>query len=256
MSTEQRCRALTLPSPAQLKGPSCTCVAGRTAALVVVHVVEAGAVVAAGPGRALVDVDLAVGALEAGHTEAAVLARAVPADGPVPARPRRALVDVVPAHGPAEAGRAEAAEAACSLHARAVVQAGLAGAHGALCLAAFSPRALLAPAGVSSCCIHTFKPGWARAALTLINTGTGGTCRASCARTFVFQESWARGAAHVGRTVMFSASIIEVFTIFAHVGYRLHRADALVTHFQILAAPPILTWGRGTATVIFRVRRS
>lgn len=56
-------------------------------ALIVVHVVEAGAVVAAGPGRALVDVDLAVGALEAGHAEAAVLARPVPADGPVPARP-------------------------------------------------------------------------------------------------------------------------------------------------------------------------
>lgn len=73
--------------PAPLRQSGRTCVSGRAVALVVVHVVEAGAVVAAGPGRALVDVDLAVGALEAGHAEAAVLARAVPADGPVPAGP-------------------------------------------------------------------------------------------------------------------------------------------------------------------------
>lgn len=229
-----------------------TCVSGRAVAAVVVHVVEAGAVVAAGPGRALVDVDLAVGTLEAGHTEAAVLARPVPADGPVPAGPRRALVDVVPAGGPAEAGRAEAAVPARSLHTCAVVQAGLAGAHGAFRLAAFPTR--LASTGVSSWVVYTFKSrGCAGAALTLINAVTVGTCRARCAHTLIFQEPWSPGAGHVGRTLMFNASIIEEFTVYARVGYRLHRTGALVAHFQILTAPPILTWGRGTATVIFRV---
>lgn len=231
---------LSSSSPGRAEGR--TCVSRRAVAAVVVHVVEAGAVVVAGPGRALVDVDLAVGALEAGHTEAAVLARAVPADGPVPAGPRRALVDVVPAGGPAEAGRAEAAVAARSLHTRAVVQAGLAGAHGAFCLAAFSTR--LASTGVSTWAVYTFESrGCARAALTLINTVTVSTCRARRAHTVIFQEPWSPGAPHVGRTLMFSASIIEEFTICARVGYRLHRTGALVTHFQILTAPPILTWG-------------
>lgn len=239
-----------MPTPLRQSGR--TCVPRRAVALVVVHVVEAGAVVAAGPGRALVDVDLAVGALEAGHAETAVLARAVPADGPVPAGPRGALVDVVPAGGPAEAGQAQAAEPARGLHTGAVVQAGLAGAHGAFCLAAFSIQ--LASTGVSAGAVHTFKPrGCARAALTLINTVTVNTCRARCTHTLIFQESWSPGAGHVGRTLMFNASIIEEFTIYAHVGYRLHRACALVTHFQILTGPPILTWGQGTATIIFRI---
>lgn len=226
-----------------------TCIAGRALALVAVHVVEAGALVAAGPGRALVDVDLAVGALEAGHTEAAVLARAVPADGPVPARPRGALVDVVPAGGPAEAGPAEAAVAARSGHAGAVVQAGVAGALGALGPAASSSGAAT---GVPSWAIHAFQPRvCARAALALIDTGTGSACRASRAHTLVFQQPWSPAAAHVGRTAMFNASIIHEFTVHARVGYRLHRARALVTHLQILTAPPVLTWGRGTAAVIF-----
>lgn len=243
-------RQLLSPEPRRGR----TCVPGHAVALVVVHVVEAGAVVAAGPGRALVDVDLAVGALEAGHAEAAVLARPVPADGPVPARPRRALVDVVPARGPAEAGLAEAAEPARSLHTRAVVQAGEAGAHGALCLAAFSTGARLASTGVPSRAVHTFKPRvCARAALTLINAVTGSACRARPTHAFIFQQSRSPAARHVGRTVMFNASIIEEFTVYAHVGYRLHGAGALVTHFQILTAPPIFTWRRGTATVIFRV---
>lgn len=120
----------------------------------------------------------------------------------------------------------------------------MAGAHGAFYLAAFSTGARLASTGVSRCAIHTFKSRvCARAALTLINTATVSTCRARRTHTFIFQEPWSPGAGHVGRTVMFNASIIEEFTVCAHVGYRLHGAGALVTHFQILTDPPILTWG-------------
>ena len=62
---------------------------------VVVLLVDAGGVVLAGPRRTLVDVKLAVVALETGHAEAVELGHPVHTDGPVLTRVGRALVHVL-----------------------------------------------------------------------------------------------------------------------------------------------------------------
>lgn len=85
-----------------------TCVAGDAVAQVVIHLVQAGAVVLAGPGGALVDIYFAVVALEPRHAETAVLIPPVPADGSVLAGVGGALINVVSAVGPGEARLADA----------------------------------------------------------------------------------------------------------------------------------------------------
>jgi len=118
-------------------------------------------------------------------------------------------------------------------------------AHRAFCLAAFSIQSCLAFTGVSVYAIYTFKARiFTRVALTLINiNATINTCEARHTDAFVFQESWSPVANPIGRTLMFNACVIEEFTVYAHVGYRLHGADAPVTPFQILTAPTIFTRG-------------
>lgn len=85
-----------------------TCVARDALAHVVIHLVQAGAVVLTGPGRTLVDVYVAVVSLEAWHTETAVLVQPLSADGSVLAGAGRALVNVVSAVGSAKARLADA----------------------------------------------------------------------------------------------------------------------------------------------------
>ena len=99
--------------------------------------------------------------------------------------------------------------------------------------------------GVSIYTIYTFKTRiFTRVALTLININvTISTCEVRHTDAFIFQQSWSPVANPMGRTPMFNACVIEEFTVHAHVGYRLHRAGALVTHFQILTAPTVFTWG-------------
>lgn len=110
-------------------------------------------------------------------------------------------------------------------------------------MAAFSVQSCLAFTGVSVYTIYTFKTRiFTRVALTLINV-TINTCQVRHTDAFIFQESSSPIANPMGRTPMFNACIIKQFTVYAHVGYRLHGAGALVTHFQILTAPTIFTWG-------------
>lgn len=98
--------------------------------------------------------------------------------------------------------------------------------------------------GVSIYTIYTFKTRiFTRVALTLININvTINTCEARHTGAFIFQESWSPVASPMGRTLMFSARVIEEFAVYAHVGYRLCGTDALVAHFQILTTPTIFTW--------------
>ena len=112
-------------------------------------------------------------------------------------------------------------------------------------MAAFSIQSCLAFTGVSIYTIYTFKTRiFTRVALTLININvTINTCEARHTDAFIFQESWSPVANPMGRTLMFNACIIQEFTVYARVGYRLHGAGALVTHFQILTGPTIFTWG-------------
>lgn len=112
-------------------------------------------------------------------------------------------------------------------------------------MAAFSIQSCLAFTGVAIYAIYTFKTRvCTRAALTLININvTINTCEARHTDAVIFQESRSAVAHPVGSTLMFRARIIEVFTVYAHVGYRLHGACALVSHFQILTAPTIFTGG-------------
>lgn len=112
-------------------------------------------------------------------------------------------------------------------------------------MAAFSIQFCLAFTGVSIYTIYTFKMRiFTRVALTLININvTINTCKARHTDAFIFQESWSPVANPTGRTLMFNACVIEEFTVYTHIGYRLHRAGALVTPFQILTAATIFTWG-------------
>lgn len=111
-------------------------------------------------------------------------------------------------------------------------------------MAAFSIQSCLAFTGVSTYTIYTFKTRiFTRVALTLINiNATINTCKARHTDAFIFRKSWSFVANHMGRAIMFSACIIEEFTVNAHVGYGVHGADALVPRFQILTAPAIFTW--------------
>lgn len=113
-------RDVTQP-PRQQVSTRGTCVAREALAHVAIHLVEAGAVVLAGPGRALVDVDVAVVSLEAGHTEAAVAVHPVAADGSVLARAGGALIDVGSAVGPGEARLADAGIVPRTLDTRPIV---------------------------------------------------------------------------------------------------------------------------------------
>lgn len=73
-----------------------------TFALVVIHLVHTRAVVLAGSGGALVDVQVAVVALEPGHAKTLVPVDAVFADGPVLTRVGETFVNVVLAVPPLE----------------------------------------------------------------------------------------------------------------------------------------------------------
>lgn len=112
-------------------------------------------------------------------------------------------------------------------------------------MAAFSTQSCLAFAGISIYTIYTFKTRiFTGVALTLVNINvTINTCEARLTDALILQESWSPVANPGGRTRVFNTRVIEEFAVFAHVGYRLHGAGALVTHFQILTAPTIFTWG-------------
>lgn len=113
-------------------------------------------------------------------------------------------------------------------------------------MAAFSIQSCSAFTGVSIYTIYAFKTRiFTGVALALVNINvTITTCKARHTDALVFQESFGPVANAVGRAIMFDACIIQNFTVCACVGYRLHGAGALITHFQILAAPSIFTGGR------------
>ena len=83
----------------------------KTFTLVVVLLVDAGGVVLAGTRRTLIDVKLAVVALETGHAKAVELGHPVHTDRPVLTRVGRALVHVLLAVPPFEPHRTLAPEA-------------------------------------------------------------------------------------------------------------------------------------------------
>lgn len=85
-----------------------TCVAGDALAPIVIHLIQAGAIVFTGPGRTLVDVYFTVVSLEPRHTETAILIHPVSADGSVLAGVGGAFINVVSAVGPGEARLADA----------------------------------------------------------------------------------------------------------------------------------------------------
>lgn len=93
-----------------------TCVAGDALAHIVIHLIEAGAIVSTGPGCTLVDVYFTVVSLEPRHTETAILIDPVSADGSVLAGVGGALINVVSAVGPGEARLADAGIVPRTLH--------------------------------------------------------------------------------------------------------------------------------------------
>lgn len=140
------------------------------------------------PGGTLVDVYFAAVALEARHTETTVLVSPVQADGPILARARGTLAHILLAVGTAVARLAPAAVLPSTLHAGAVVAAGLAGAKGRPRLAAAPARAL---AAIPTRQLHTLQVRLqARAALAhLAFAAAGETCQAGLTMAGVVQVS-------------------------------------------------------------------
>lgn len=209
-----------------------TCVAGRALAGVVVPAVEAGPVVPAGPGGALVDVDLAVGALEARHAEAAVLVGLVQAEGAVPAGAGGALARLLLAAGPRVAGRAEAGEGPAPLAAGAAVQAGLAGAGGGGGLG----LAGVALGGLGA------RPVRLRAGAGLAAGAPGAAVRSGRARLAEAAEAQQAGgpaAEPAGRAGEGGAGVVEGLAVSAHERQGLLRAEAVVATLQVQAGPAV-----------------
>lgn len=235
-------RALVAPLPNR---PTCEALQALT--LVVVLLIDAGAVVLAGPRGALVDVDLAGVTLETGDAEAAELRLAVHADGPVLAGLRGALVHVALAGLPFEPRRAEAPEALRAQHAGPVAPAGPVDAVRHARPAAPPAVASGTPAEVPVGLVHAQGAGpGARVALALVHLLGAVLARESVGADAAVPRGAGRaGAILAGRE---GAGVVQLVAVLAHVSDPVLGTDAGVVVHGVHAGGSVVA-GRGQTPV-------
>lgn len=162
-----------MPSPLHLveyvTSTNGTCVARQALANIVIHLVEASAIVLARPRSTFIDVHLTMVALKARHTETAVPIDPVQANGAVLAWPGSTFIYILLAVVALIARLALADVLPSTPHAGPVVVAGVAGAKGG-CFRPAIVVSTLALAAISSSHFYTLQMRLqTRTALTMVN---------------------------------------------------------------------------------------